>query len=199
MLLLVDWLNLELEMEDLGLIYILKNQAMPKLYKVGMTRKVVEARIASLKSTSLPYEFESIKTFHSENCMQLEKWLHRRLKDYRVNGKREFFIFPTDAMAKEIVSGMVSIFKPREYTEKERSLLKIEEGSTASKQVKDAGLQSLLQVSELTKISVQTLINWFHHRPELFNIIIIGCVYKAGTVDFIEKYKAIESITRSLK
>jgi hypothetical protein len=49
---------------------------------------------------------------------------------------------------------------------------------TASKQAKDAGLLSLSQVSELTNQSPQTLINWYNDKPELFEVVIFGCVVK---------------------
>lgn len=47
---------------------------------------------------------------------------------------------------------------------------------TASKQAKSAGLKSLAQLSEMTKISPQTLNNWAKHRPELFKILLAGAV-----------------------
>lgn len=47
---------------------------------------------------------------------------------------------------------------------------------TASQQAKAAGLKSLLQVQQLTKQSAQTLINWHRDKPELFRVVIAGCV-----------------------
>lgn len=47
---------------------------------------------------------------------------------------------------------------------------------TASQQAKAAGLKSLLQVQKLTKQSAQTLINWHRDKPELFRVVIAGCV-----------------------
>ena len=46
---------------------------------------------------------------------------------------------------------------------------------TASKQAKELGLKSLTQVSELTGQSLQTLTNWFNHKPKLFNVVLLGC------------------------
>lgn len=46
---------------------------------------------------------------------------------------------------------------------------------TASKQAKAAGLKSLAQVSDITKQSNQTLINWHKNKPELFRIVLLGC------------------------
>mgnify|MGYP003629814625 FL=1 len=49
---------------------------------------------------------------------------------------------------------------------------------TPSKQAKELGLKSLTQVSELTGQSPQTLTNWFNHKPELYEIVLLGCLYK---------------------
>ena len=46
---------------------------------------------------------------------------------------------------------------------------------TASKQAKELGLKPLTKVSELTGQSLQTLINWHKDKPELFNIVLLGC------------------------
>lgn len=47
---------------------------------------------------------------------------------------------------------------------------------TPSKQAKAAGLKNLLQVQELTKQSAQTLTNWHRDKPELFAVVLAGCV-----------------------
>ena len=49
---------------------------------------------------------------------------------------------------------------------------------TPSQQAKAAGLKSLLEVSELTGVSYQTLNNWAKNKPELFGVVIAGCVVK---------------------
>ena len=47
---------------------------------------------------------------------------------------------------------------------------------TASKQAKAEGLKSLSQVSEMTGQSLQTLSNWAKNKPELFKIVLLGCI-----------------------
>jgi transcriptional regulator with XRE-family HTH domain len=47
---------------------------------------------------------------------------------------------------------------------------------TPAQQAKAAGLKSLLQVSELTGVSIQTLSNWAKNKPELFRVVISGVV-----------------------
>jgi hypothetical protein len=46
---------------------------------------------------------------------------------------------------------------------------------TASEHAKAAGLKSLLELSEMTGVSTQTLNNWHNNKPFLFNIVILGC------------------------
>lgn len=47
---------------------------------------------------------------------------------------------------------------------------------TPSQQAKAAGLKNLRQVEELTGQSAQTLTNWHRDKPELFRIVLLGCV-----------------------
>jgi hypothetical protein len=47
---------------------------------------------------------------------------------------------------------------------------------TPSQQAKAAGLKSLLQASEITGISIQTLSNWAKNKPDLFRVMLAGCV-----------------------
>jgi len=46
---------------------------------------------------------------------------------------------------------------------------------TASHQAKLEGLKNLTHVSELTGVQMQTLNNWFHHKPKLFWAVLKGC------------------------
>jgi len=41
---------------------------------------------------------------------------------------------------------------------------------------KQAGLKSLLELSEITGESVQTLNNWHKNKPRLFNLVLRGAV-----------------------
>ena len=47
---------------------------------------------------------------------------------------------------------------------------------TPSQQAKEAGLKSLSQIKDLTGVSLQTLTNWHDNKPELFKVVIAGCV-----------------------
>ncbi len=51
---------------------------------------------------------------------------------------------------------------------------------TPSQQAKQAGLKSLAQVSRITGVRFQTLNNWAKNKPELFNVVIQGCLAIKG-------------------
>lgn len=78
-----------------GLIYVLTNEAMPGLVKIGLTTDSVESRIANLSSNSgvpLPFECHFAAEVPDDvNLPKLEKTLHQLFAEHRVNPKREFF------------------------------------------------------------------------------------------------------------
>ena len=41
-------------------------------------------------------------------------------------------------------------------------------------QAKKAGLSSLAELSEITKVSIQTLNNWSKNKPVLFKVVVYG-------------------------
>ena len=166
-------------MNDLGVMYILKNESMPNLYKLGMTRKDVESRLKSLWSTtSIPTSFNVVREFKVDHVMQLEKYIHRKLSSRRVNPKREFFYFTNDGDAVDRVSKLVCAFKPHDYTDKERRKIKITTKVSTANKAKAAGLKNLAELSELTGQSTQTLRNWDENKPELFAVVLEGAASK---------------------
>lgn len=50
---------------------------------------------------------------------------------------------------------------------------------TASEKAKQHGLRNLAEVASLTKTSFQTLNNYHKNKPDLFEIILIGCAEKS--------------------
>jgi hypothetical protein len=46
---------------------------------------------------------------------------------------------------------------------------------TASEHAKASGLKNLLELSEMTGVSTQTLNNWHKYKPFLFNVVVQGC------------------------
>lgn len=75
-----------------GWVYILTNEAMPGLVKIGCTTRNPKERAAELSSSSgVPLPFVVGWARAVSDCAYVEKAVHRMLDDRRVNGKRESF------------------------------------------------------------------------------------------------------------
>lgn len=73
-------------------VYILTNQSMPNLIKIGYTsRNDLNERIKELYSTGVPTPFECYYACQVEDGKKIEQILHILFKEDRVNNKREFF------------------------------------------------------------------------------------------------------------
>ena len=80
-----------------GWVYVLRNDSMPDIYKVGLTTTSPKKRASELSSSSgVPEKFEIVKAFISENPTRDESAIHRELARYRVNAGREFFKCPLE-------------------------------------------------------------------------------------------------------
>lgn len=75
-----------------GIVYVLRNKAMPNLIKVGKTlRKNLQTRMSELYSTGIPFPFECLWAGEVEDCSRIENIIHNAYRYNRVNPKREFF------------------------------------------------------------------------------------------------------------
>jgi hypothetical protein len=76
-----------------NIIYLLTNEAMPGLVKIGFTTgESIEYRIAQLSGASgVPLPFECHFAAEVKDCNKLEKQLHQLFSENRINPKREFF------------------------------------------------------------------------------------------------------------
>ena len=75
-----------------GIIYLLTNEAMPGLIKIGVTTDSVETRLTQLSSsTSVPLAFECYFAAEVTDPDRIEKVLHQLFSEQRVNPRREFF------------------------------------------------------------------------------------------------------------
>ena len=80
--------------EKIGFVYILKNEAMPGIYKIGVTgRDELDERIDELYTgkTNIPLPFECVFACRVKNYKDVEKIIHNAFIDTRVNPNREFF------------------------------------------------------------------------------------------------------------
>jgi hypothetical protein len=74
------------------IIYVLVNEAMPGLLKIGRTTDELESRIDSLsRHSGVPLPFECYFAAEVPNAESLERKLHQLFAENRINAKREFF------------------------------------------------------------------------------------------------------------
>ncbi|MBI0277114.1 GIY-YIG nuclease family protein [Hafnia alvei] len=75
-----------------GWVYILSNECMPGIYKIGMTNNHPSVRAKELSSaTGVPVPFKVEAMFHCDNAAYSETEIHASLSDCRINESREFF------------------------------------------------------------------------------------------------------------
>lgn len=78
-----------------GYVYLLTNDAMPGIVKIGCTERSVEERIDELsKPTGVPMKFECFFAVRVENAESVEKKIHDGLKDLRLPNREFFKIAP---------------------------------------------------------------------------------------------------------
>lgn len=73
------------------IVYVLTNEAMPGIVKIGRTSGGVQERMRSLFSTSLPLPFECAYAAEVSDATFVERTLHALFSDHRVSPNREFF------------------------------------------------------------------------------------------------------------
>jgi len=76
----------------MSFVYILINEAMPGLVKIGRTTTSVKQRISELNQPAgIPLPFTCYYAARVEDCVRVEKKLHEAFGDHRVRDRREFF------------------------------------------------------------------------------------------------------------
>lgn len=78
------------------IVYILTNQAMPELVKIGRTVGPIEDRMRQLDTTGLPLPFECFYAVEVEDATRAERAIHDAFDDHRVRRNREFFRISPD-------------------------------------------------------------------------------------------------------
>lgn len=86
-----------------GTVYVLINESMPNLVKIGMTTRSVNQRMAELYQTGVPTPFELYAEYDCPDCRQIESEVHHILDECRVSGSREFFVCPPEKAAQQVM------------------------------------------------------------------------------------------------
>ena len=78
-------------MEEYQIVYVLRNEAMPGLIKIGRTSGDLAVRMKQLYTTGVPVPFQCIYAVKLEHVADVEKTLHFAFGGQRLNENREFF------------------------------------------------------------------------------------------------------------
>lgn len=94
------------------IVYILTNEALPDLIKIGMTDERLEERVKELsRQTGVPLPFEVYFACEVENMREVERSLHDAFLDHRINPKKEFF-----RLSPERVVSVLKLLQKRDVT-----------------------------------------------------------------------------------
>jgi hypothetical protein len=78
--------------DDLKIVYVLVNPAMPGMVKIGMTSNSdIEERMRQLYTTGVPVPFACRYACKVKDAQEVERSIHFAFGDLRVNPNREFF------------------------------------------------------------------------------------------------------------
>ena len=72
-------------------VYVLTNEAMPGLVKVGKTSGSLEKRMRDLYKTGVPIPFSCFYAVDVKDADFVERKIHEAFDDMRLNESREFF------------------------------------------------------------------------------------------------------------
>lgn len=78
-----------------GFVYILLNPAFPNTIKIGKTNRSSESRAKELsRATGVPSDFIVLFDVLVSDNTEVERLLHAKFSDYRVQSRKEFFSIP---------------------------------------------------------------------------------------------------------
>lgn len=113
------------------IVYILTNEAMPGIVKIGMTEDSVESRMTQLNAHSgVPLPFECYFAAEVDSSRRIENVLHQLFSEQRVNPRREFFRIEPEKVVlaisigsfKEVTPGaVIAEEEDRQALEKEKA------------------------------------------------------------------------------
>jgi hypothetical protein len=73
------------------IVYVLTNEAMPGLIKIGRTTSDLATRIRGLYQSGVPLPFELFYACQVQDSVFVERQLHEAFGDHRISKNREFF------------------------------------------------------------------------------------------------------------
>lgn len=111
-------------MHTIGFVYIMTNEAMPSIVKVGLTSRLPEDRAKDLDTTGVPEPFEIIYRTSTSRPKAVERRAHELLSEYRTNPKREFFRVTVNDAVEAVRRAAVEVAGIRSWKSSTQHLLK---------------------------------------------------------------------------
>ena len=109
---------------SVGYVYILSNQAMQGLLKIGFTSRDVKERVAQLSSvTGVPKPFEIEYYCLTRDPEEIERKAHERLVSQRAGKRKEFFEVPL-LEAVKLIDSLIKPVEPDRYCRVNEQALK---------------------------------------------------------------------------
>jgi T5orf172 domain. len=94
-----------------GFIYVMRSPLHPRnIFKVGLTQSSTETRVNELSSaTGVPGRIYVMQEWAVGDCVSIEREIHSRLAEYRVDPRREFFEAPLEHIMSVIEETILSM------------------------------------------------------------------------------------------
>ena len=135
------------------IVYVLINESMEGLVKIGRTTTSVEQRIKELDNTSLPLPFQCFYAGEVANSSVVENKLHKIFADKRIRNNREFFRVDANQVREAI-----QLAEIKEVTPKVDVVVDAEDVQALKKAVANEERRSRLRFTELSIPAGSTLL-----------------------------------------
>ena len=109
------------------IVYCLSNKYFADdVYKVGYTKDLYE-RMHAFNTCAIPIPFQCEFYIYVDDGFTTEQTIHKLLKQYRINKKREFFKVSIDVIRETFnhIGGEILIDMPKRYIKKKRTILEL--------------------------------------------------------------------------
>ena len=158
------------------IVYVLINESMEGLVKIGRTTTSVEQRIKELDNTSLPLPFQCFYAGEVANSSVVENKLHKIFADKRIRNNREFFRVDANQVREAI-----QLAEIKEVTPKVDVVVDAEDVQALKKAVANEERRSRLRFTELNIPAGSSLL-FTKDKSITCNVVTDGKVNFEGSV-----------------
>ena len=134
-----------------GKVYVLTNDLMPGVVKIGYTTQSIIERLKELDKTGVPWPFKCHFAIETERYKEIEQFAHDAFADYGVRDNREFFkISPEKVVAALRISGATEIKNSNDAIDRDGNVVKREPPTSSIKKRFNFETYGIPEGAELT-------------------------------------------------